>query len=116
MHGFRDKALVLTIAAAAAAGGASSVAAATHDEAGLTARGITPSYVAVHDEAILAARGIESVVASAHDEAARGALELARAKHRRPCTVPLRTSRRSHRPSERSQPGSNGRPPECERC
>ena len=48
-HGFRDKALVLSVAAAAAVGGASSAAAATHDEAGSTARGITPSYLAVHD-------------------------------------------------------------------
>ena len=70
MHGFRDKALVLSVAAAAAVGGAaSSAAAATHDEAGSTARGITPSYVAVHDEASLAARGIEIPVVASHDEA-----------------------------------------------
>ena len=67
MHGFREKALILTVAAAAAGGGATSAAAA-NDEAGSTARGITPSYLAVHDEATLAARGIESV-APAHDEA-----------------------------------------------
>ena len=69
MHGFRDKALVLSVAAAAAVGGASSAAAATHDEAGSTARGITPSYLAVHDEATLAARGIEAPVVASHDEA-----------------------------------------------
>ena len=84
LHGFRDKALVLTVAAAAAVGGASSAAAATHDESGLTARGITPSYVAVHDEASLAARGIESVTAASHDEAtlaSRGIEQIAAASH-----------------------------------
>ena len=70
-HGFREKALILTVAAAAAAGSGASVAsAATHDEAGLTARGITPSYVAVHDEAGLTARGIEATpLVAGHDEA-----------------------------------------------
>jgi hypothetical protein len=70
-HGFREKALILTVAAAAAAGsGASVAAAATHDEAGLTARGITPSYLAVHDEAGLTARGIEATpLVASHDEA-----------------------------------------------
>ena len=69
-HGFREKALVLTVAAATAATGASSAAAAQHDEAGLTARGVTPSYVAVHDEATLAARGVEATpLTSSHDEA-----------------------------------------------
>jgi hypothetical protein len=61
-HGFREKALILTVAAAAAA--------ATHDEAGLSTRGITPSYVAVHDEAGLTARGIEATpLVASHDEA-----------------------------------------------
>jgi hypothetical protein len=70
-HGFREKALILTVAAAAAAGsGASVAAAATHDEAGLSTRGITPSYVAVHDEAGLTARGIEATpLVASHDEA-----------------------------------------------
>jgi hypothetical protein len=84
MHGLRDKALVLTIAAAAAAGGASSAAAHTQDGAGLTAGGVTPSYVAVHDEATLAARGIESIAAIAHDEAtlaARGIESSVAASH-----------------------------------
>ena len=83
MHGFKDKALVLTVAAAAAVGGASSAAAGTHDEAGLTSRGITPSYVAVHDEATLAERGIQPVAAS-HDEAtlaARGIQPAVAASH-----------------------------------
>ena len=84
MHGFRDKALVLSVAAAAAVGGASSAAAATHDEAGSTARGITPSYLAVHDEATLAARGIEAPVVASHDEAtlaARGIQPTVVASH-----------------------------------
>ena len=69
-HGFREKALALTVAAATATAGASTAAAAAHDEAGLTARGVTPSYVAVHDEATLAARGIEATpLVSSHDEA-----------------------------------------------
>ena len=84
MHGFRDKALILSVAAAAAVGGASSAAAATHDEAGSTARGITPSYLAVHDEATLAARGIEAPVVASHDEAtlaARGIQTPVAASH-----------------------------------
>jgi hypothetical protein len=68
-HGLREKALILTVAGAAALGGASAAAAAVHDEAGSTARGITPSYVAVHDEATLAERGIAPVAVAAHDEA-----------------------------------------------
>jgi hypothetical protein len=68
-HGLREKALILSVAGAAALGGASSAAAAVHDEAGSTARGITPSYVAVHDEASLADRGIQPTVAISHDEA-----------------------------------------------
>ena len=87
-HGLRERALVLTVAAATAATAATSVSTAAaapdpgtgasanaalvstggHDEAGLTARGITPS--GAHDEATLAARGIDSqAVASVHDEA-----------------------------------------------
>ena len=84
MHGLREKALVLSVAAAAAVGGASSAAAATHDEAGSTARGITPSYLAVHDEASLAARGIQPTVAASHDEAtlaARGIQPTVAASH-----------------------------------
>ncbi len=84
-HGLRDKALVLTVAAAAAAGGASSAAAAIHDEAGSTARGITPSYLAVHDEASLAQRVIDpAAFVSSHDEAtlaARGIGSAAAATH-----------------------------------
>jgi len=68
-HGLREKALVLTVAVAAAGGGAST-AAAVNDEAGATARGITPSYLAVHDESSLAQRGIDPTpLASSHDEA-----------------------------------------------
>ena len=66
-HGLREKAAILTVAAVAAAGGAATASA--YDEAGLTARGITPSYVAVHDEATLAERGIEATSVSGHDEA-----------------------------------------------
>jgi hypothetical protein len=69
MHGLKESALVLSVAAAAAFGGASAAAAAPLEGASLTAGGITPSYVAVHDEATLAARGIQPVVASSHDEA-----------------------------------------------
>ncbi len=70
MHGFRDKALILSVAAAAAVGGgASNAAAMTQDGGGSTAGGITPSYLAVHDEATLAARGIEAPVVASHDEA-----------------------------------------------
>ena len=69
MHGIREKALILSVATAAAFGGASTAAAATHDEQGLTARGITPSYLAIHDEATLADRGIEPLAAATHDEA-----------------------------------------------
>ena len=71
-HGLREAAVVLSIAAAAAVGGAASASAATHDEAGLSARGIQGTVAAVastHDEATLAARGIEGTVASTHDEA-----------------------------------------------
>lgn len=69
-HGLREKALILTVATAAAVGGASTAAAAVHDESGLTARGITPSYVAVHDEASLAQRGIDPVsLVSSHGDA-----------------------------------------------
>jgi hypothetical protein len=68
-HGFREKALILTVAAAAAAGSGASVAAAAHNEAG-PATGITPSYVAVHDEAGLTARGIAATpLVASHDEA-----------------------------------------------
>ncbi len=70
MHGFRDKALILSVAAAAAVGGgASNAAAMTQDGGGSTAGGITPSYLAVHDEATLAARGIEAPIVASHDEA-----------------------------------------------
>ena len=69
MHGLREKALVLSVAAAAAVGGASSAAAMVHDGGGSVAGGITPSYVAVHDEATLAARGIEAPIVASHDEA-----------------------------------------------
>jgi MYXO-CTERM domain-containing protein len=71
-HGLREAAVVLSIAAAAAVGGAASASAATHDEAGMTARGIQGTVAAVastHDEAGLAARGIEGTVAATHDEA-----------------------------------------------
>jgi hypothetical protein len=60
-HGLREAAVVLSIAAAAAVGGAASASAATHDEAGLSARGIQGTIAAVastHDEASLTARGI----------------------------------------------------------
>jgi hypothetical protein len=87
-HGLRQKALILTVAGAAAFSGASSAAAAVHDEAGLSARGITPSYVAVHDEATLAARGIEATpLVSSHDEAtlaARGIEPTGAATHDEP--------------------------------
>ena len=56
-HGFREKALILTVAAAAAAGSGASVADAAHNDAG-PGTAITPSYLAVHDEAGLTARGI----------------------------------------------------------
>jgi hypothetical protein len=75
-HGLREAAVVLSIAAAAAVGGAASASAATHDEAGLSARGIQGTVAAVasiHDEATLAARGIEGTVASQHDEATSAA-------------------------------------------
>jgi hypothetical protein len=72
-HGLREAAVVLSIAAAAAVGGAASASAATHDEAGLSARGIQGTVAAVastHDEAGLSARGIEpGAVAATHDEA-----------------------------------------------
>src|SRR5688500_3322434 len=61
-HGLREAAVVLSIAAAAAVGGAASASAATHDEAGLSARGIQGTVAAVastHDEASMSARGIE---------------------------------------------------------
>ena len=98
MHGFRDKALILSVAAAAAVGGASSAAAATHDEAGSTARGITPSYLAVHDEATLAARGIEAPVVASHDEAtlaARGSRPRSRLRTTRRRSRPVGSNRRS---------------------
>lgn len=81
-HGIRERALVVTVAAVAAASSASTAAAvvdpgvagvqavstSTHDEAGLTARGITTPVT--HDESTLAARGIEAQAASTvHDEA-----------------------------------------------
>src|SRR5918996_1982327 len=75
-HGLREAAVVLSIAAAAAVGGAASASAATHDEAGLSARGIQGTVAAVastHDEATLAARGIEGTVAATHDEATSAA-------------------------------------------
>jgi len=75
-HGLREAAVVLSIAAAAAVGGAASASAATHDEAGLSARGIQGTVTAVastHDEATLAARGIEGTVAATHDEATSAA-------------------------------------------
>jgi hypothetical protein len=75
-HGLREAAVVLSIAAAAAVGGAASASAATHDEAGLSARGIQGTVAAVasiHDETTLAARGIEGTVASQHDEATSAA-------------------------------------------
>ena len=67
-HGLREKAAILTVAAVAVAGAGAATASA-YDEAGLTTRGITPSYVAVHDEATLAERGIEATPVSGHDEA-----------------------------------------------
>ena len=58
-------------------GGAASASAATHDEAGLSARGIQGTVAAVastHDEATSAARGIEpATVAASHDEATSAA-------------------------------------------
>ena len=75
-HGLREAAVVLSIAAAAAVGGAATASAATHDEAGLSARGIQGTVAAVastHDEATLAARGIEGKAASQHDEATSAA-------------------------------------------
>jgi hypothetical protein len=68
-HGFREKALILTVAAAAAAGSGASVAAAAHNDAG-PGSAITPSYLAVHDEAGLTARGISATpLVASHDEA-----------------------------------------------
>src|SRR5919106_874223 len=76
-HGLREAAVVLSIAAAAAVGGAASASAATHDEAGLSARGIQQATVAAtHDEAASAARGIgpgTRAVAATHDEATSAA-------------------------------------------
>jgi hypothetical protein len=66
LHGLREKALVLSVAAIAAAGGAS-VAAAGTDELGPQARGIATA--AQHDELTRSQRGIESPApASQRDE------------------------------------------------
>jgi hypothetical protein len=89
-HGFREAALVLSVAAVTATAGAplasagvaegtgtgtvaAQSASAIHDESSLTARGLTPE-VGIHDESSLAARGITpDAPRTIHDEASLAA-------------------------------------------